>query len=259
MEAFMLAAPDMLARLWWPFCRILAALSAAPILGEAVVPARVRVALSVLLSSIALPVSPSTDIDPVSLSGAVLAAQQILIGLLFGATLHLVLAAFMVLGYLFSSQMGLAMAVMNDPLNGSSSDVISGVLYILCILLFFAIDGHLVVTQILYTSFRVWPVGHPIDLMSLRPLAYQVGWLLSAAMLLAIPIIFSSLVIQIGNGFTSRAVPTINIFSLGFAVTIVFGMLMLVYLIGVMPSHYVKMSEHVLGLLEQHLGATGVR
>jgi flagellar biosynthesis protein FliR len=81
------------------------------------------------------------------------------IGLAIGLALQLALAAFQVLGYLASSQMGLAMAVMNDPLNGSASDAVSNLLFILCMLVFFAVDGHLVVTGVLGASFKAWPVG----------------------------------------------------------------------------------------------------
>ncbi|AOJ05982.1 flagellar biosynthetic protein FliR [Burkholderia mayonis] len=258
MEALMSAAPEMLSRIWWPFCRILAALSAAPIIGESTVPLRARVMLSLLLAVVALPAVAPVEVAAFSARGALVAAEQILIGLLFGTMLHFTLAIFMMLGYLIASQMGLAMAVMNDPLNGTSSDAISSVLLVVYMLLFFSIDAHLVVTQILYTSFRVWPVGSPVDLLSLKPLLYQVGWLFASTTLLATPIVFATLVLQIGKGYLSRATPGINLFSLGFAITTVFGLLMLGYMLPHLPDHYVRLTQHVLDLLDRYLSARHV-
>ena len=59
------------------------------------------------------------------------------------------MAAISVLGFVVSSQVGFSMAVMNDPLNGSSSDVVSTLLSMLSIIVFFAIDGHLVITGVI--------------------------------------------------------------------------------------------------------------
>lgn len=255
MDAIVAAAAEWLARAWWPFCRILAALSAAPFIGESTVPARMRVTIALFLALIALPAVDPVAIPVFSARGALAAAEQILIGLLFGMLFHFVQAVFMMLGYLVASQMGLAMAVMNDPLNGATSDVVSGFMLVASILLFFAIDAHLVVVQVLYTSFRVWPVGTPIDLPSLKPLAYQAAWLFSTTTLLASPLVFATVVLQIGKSYLSRATPSINLFSLGFAIMTVFGLLMLGAMLKGLPAHYASMTRHVLDVLEHHLGA----
>lgn len=250
-----MAAPEMLSRIWWPFCRILAALSAAPIIGDNTVPMRMRVMIALLLAVVTLPVVDAVDVRVFSMQGTLMAAEQILIGLLFGTMFHFVQSVFMMLGYIVASQMGLAMAVMNDPLNGTSSDVVSGLMLVVAILLFFSVDAHLVVTQVLYTSFRVWPVGAPVDLVSLKPAAYQVGWLFSTTTLLAAPLVFATMVIQVGKSYLSRATPSINLFSLGFAVTTLFGLVMLGHMVKTLPSHYVHMTQHILDALDLYLGA----
>lgn len=254
-DSLVIVAPEMLSRIWWPFCRILAALSAAPIIGENTVPMRMRVAIALLLACVTLPVVDTIDVLVFSVQGTLVAAEQILIGLLFGMMFHFVQAVFMMLGYIVASQMGLAMAVMNDPLNGTSSDVVSGLMLVVSILLFFSVDAHLVVTQVLYASFRVWPIGEPVDLVSLKPVAYQVSWLFSTTTLLAAPLVFSTLVLQIGKSYLSRATPSINLFSLGFAVTTIFGLLMLGHMVKTLPSHYVHMTQHILEVLDHHLAA----
>lgn len=253
MEALFKTLPVLLAAVWWPFCRFMAAFSMAPILGDGMVPVRVRILLSLVLAIVVLPASRGIYIDPLSLHGVVAAFEQALIGALFGLAFHLTMSAIMLLGFLASSQMGLSMAVMNDPMNGSSSDVVSNLLYILCILVFFAIDGHLVLVNIVYASFGRWPVGTGLDLLALQDVAYNFGWMFSAALLLALPIIFSTMAVQIGFGFFNRVAPTLNLYSLGFSVITVFGLFVLTLLVQALPAHYIQLTERVLDMLNRHM------
>ena len=247
---------SLLSALWWPFCRVLAALAAAPVLGETMVPVTVRVLLALVPAVALLPaVQTPLAIDPWSMQGVMASVQEAVIGFVLGMAFHLVMAIVMVLGYLVSSQMGLSMAVMNDPLNGTSSDVVSTLLSILFILVFFAVDGHLVFTGVIGASFRAWPVGTGIELLSLQTLAFNVAWVFSAAMLLAVPVIFSTLVVQFGFGFLNRIAPSFNLFSLGFSLVTLFGLFMLSHLVRFLPEHYLRMTNQVLEMLHQGLRA----
>jgi flagellar biosynthetic protein FliR len=242
--------------LWWPFCRVMATLTAAPMVGEAMVPMSVRVLLSLALAVVLLPVAqPPEVISPFSLRGIVVTGEQALIGLLIGLAFHLAVATIMLLGYMVSSQMGLAMAQMNDPMNGSSSDVVSAILYVLAVLVFFAVDGHLVVTGVLGASFRAWPVGSGVSALALQTLPLQVAWVFSAALLLAIPVIFSSLVVQVGFGFLNRIAPALNLFSLGFSLVTLFGLFMLMQMVRFLPDGYLSMTRRTLDMLEQLMKA----
>lgn len=254
MEALFPQLLTLLYALWWPFVRILAAFSASPIVGDAGVPISVRVLLSLVLAVVMLPLSQSSAaIDPWSLHGIVVTAEQAVIGLLLGLAFHLTMMAINLLGYLISSQMGLAMAVMNDPSSGASSDIISVFLYVLSVLIFFAVDGHLVFTQVIASSFRIWPPGGGLSFASLEVLAVNVSWIFSAAFLMAIPIIFSTLVVQIGFGFLNRIAPTLNLFSLGFSVFTIFGLFMLTQMLRAFPEHYLSMTNQVLDMFHHGL------
>jgi flagellar biosynthetic protein FliR len=254
MEAIFGQLLALLNALWWPFCRTLAMFSAAPMIGEAMVPVSVRVLLSLTLAVVMLPIAqPTVFIDPFSLHGVLATGEQALVGFAIGLAFHLTTAVIMVLGYLLSSQMGLAMALMNDPMNGTSSDVVSSLLYVLCIIVFFAIDGHLVLTGVLGASFRSWPVGGGFEFLALQALALNIAWVFSAALLLAVPMIFSTLVVQIGFGFLNRVAPALNLFSLGFSLVTLFGLFMLAQFVRFVPDHYVRMTGQVLDLLRQHM------
>ncbi|MGE5489926.1 MAG: flagellar biosynthetic protein FliR [Actinomycetota bacterium] len=247
----------LLSALWWPFCRILATLFMAPVLGEAMVPVTIRVLLALVLAVVTLPAVQAPTIDPWSLHGILVTVEQVIIGAVLGLAFHLVMSAVMVLGYLVSSQMGLAMATMNDPINGTSSDVVTSILSILFILVFFSVDGHLVLAGVLGASFRAWPVGGGIELLALQSLAFNVAWVFSAALLLAVPVVFSALVVQVGFGFLNRIAPSLNLFSLGFSLVTLFGLFMLAQVVRFMPEHYLRMTNQVLEMLHHNLRAGG--
>jgi flagellar biosynthetic protein FliR len=248
----------LIAALWWPFCRTLALLSMAPVIGEGLVPLPVRALLSVVLAFLMLPLSKGAAMpDAFSLAGVVTMVEQAVIGGAIGLALQLTMAVVGMLGFLSSSQVGFSMAQMNDPVNGQQSDVISTLLSLVSILVFFAIDGHLVLVGVLGQSFKAWPVGQGVSTALLQAVALNVGWVFSAAVLLALPIIFSTLVVQFGFGFLNRVAPSLNLFSLGFSLVTLFGLMMLVQVVRFVPEHYVQMTNRVLEMLQQQMQAAG--
>jgi flagellar biosynthetic protein FliR len=242
--------------LWWPFCRIMALLSTAPVIGEGLVPLPVRALLSMVLSFLMLPLTRGVAMpDPFSLHGVVATIEQAVIGGVIGLALQFAMAVISMLGFLVSSQVGFSMAQMNDPVNGQPSDVISSLLSLVAILVFFAIDGHLVLASVLGQSFRAWPLGAGYGPLLLQTVALNVGWVFSAAVLLALPIVFSTLVVQVGFGFLNRVAPSLNLFSLGFSLVTLFGLLMLGQVVRAIPEHYMAMTNQVLEMLQQQMRA----
>jgi flagellar biosynthetic protein FliR len=259
MEQVLANLLPLLNALWWPFVRAMALLSAAPVLGEAMVPVMVRVLVSLTLAVIMLPVTGKVQVvdDPFTLAMVAATAEQAIIGFVLGLAFHFAMSVINVLGFIVSSQMGFSMAVMNDPLNGTSSDVISGLLGMLAILVFFAIDGHLVLTNVLGASFQAWPPGGGWRPMLLQTVAWNAAGVFSAAMLLAIPVVFSTVVVQIGFGFLNRVAPALNLFSLGFSVITLFGLLMLGQLVRFIPDHYARRSGQVLEMIRVQMQDEG--
>lgn len=254
MEAVMIQLLPLLNAWWWPFVRIMAMLTAAPVIGEAMVPVTVRILVGLVLSVLMLPLTKNAlPVDPISMHGVVTTIEQAVIGGVLGLAFHFSMSVVMVLGYVVSSQIGFSMAVMNDPINGQSSDVVSAVLTMLTIIVFFAIDGHLVVVGVAGASFHAWPLGGGYNPLLLQTVAWNVAWIFAAAMLLAIPIVFATVVVQIGFGFLNRVAPTLNLFSLGFSVVTMFGLLMLGQVVRFVPDHYVRMTGRVLEMIQTQM------
>lgn len=244
--------------LWWPFARTMALLAFAPIFGDATVPMRVRVTVALVMALVVMPAAPTPSaIDPLSLTAVAVTLEQVAIGAMLGLGLQFATAALNVFGFLSASQTSLAMAMLNDPVHGSSSDALSLLAGLLGMLLFFALDMHLLLSGILASSFDAWPVGQALGRLHLQTVAYNMGWIFAAAFLLATPIIFAAMLVQLGFGFMARISPSLNIFALGFSVVTLFGLVMLAFMLRHIPLHYRQMTQRTLDMLTQLMQTHG--
>ena len=217
------------ARFLWPFLRIGALFVAIPIFSSHSVPMRVRTLLAFAITAVIAPTLPSMpQVEIFSIPGLLVGVQQVLIGLLFGLVLNLVFAAIVFGGQSIAYNMGLGFASLIDPQTGVQVPVIAQLYLILATLVFLAVDGHLLAIQLLVDSFRAVPV----DLAGLgRDRLWSVAiWssrLFAAGVLLSLPIIAALLLINLGFGVASRSAPQLNIFSVGFPVSLLVGLLLI--------------------------------
>ena len=132
-----------------PLFRIAALLMSMPLIGTQLVPMRVRLYLAVAIAVVVVPgLPPVPVVEALSAQALVLIAEQILIGVMLGFVLQLFFHVFIVSGQMLAMQMGLGFASMVDPANGVSVPVIGQFFNMLVILLFLAMNGHLVVLEI---------------------------------------------------------------------------------------------------------------
>lgn len=212
----------------WPLMRVSGFCMVAPIFGTALVPPRVRLLFSLLLTMMVAPTLrdlPTPDfLSPLSV---VMVAQQLLIGIGLAYFLQMLMQAFVAFGQIIAMQMGLGFASMNDPINGVSVASVSQFYLLMVTLLFLAINGHLVMIDVLIESFRTLPVGADIGGARLQTLVGWASWMFSAALLMALPAITALLIINCSLGVITRAAPQLNIFAIGFPLMLVLGMLIL--------------------------------
>ncbi|MBV2205530.1 MAG: flagellar biosynthetic protein FliR [Pseudomonas sp.] len=242
---------------WWPFCRIMAVFSLAPLFSHKAISVRVRVLLALALTlvlSAALPAPPV--LDPLSPAGLLTALEQVAMGLLLGLALLLVFTVFTLIGDIVSTQLGLSMALLNDPMNGvSSASIIYQLYFIMLALLFFSIDGHLVTVSILYQSFVHWPIGSGIHWDGLQTIAWSLAWVLSAALLIALPIVFCMTLVQFCFGLLNRISPAMNLFSLGFPMAILAGLTLIALTLPNLAEAYLHLTRDLLDKLGVLLGS----
>jgi len=236
----------------FPFFRILAFLHFCPVLDNRAFSRRIKTVLALALAVIITPMLPEKVLinELMSMRTLLLIGEQLLWGLLFGIAMQLVFVALQTAGHILSMNMGLGMAMMNDPVNGSSTTVISQMIYTFCGLLFFVMDGHLLVVTILYKGFTWWPIGQAINQPTLLLVVQSLGWIMSSATLIAIPTTFVMLIVQGGFGLLNRVSPTLNLFSLGFPISMLFGLLCISMMMTNIPDHYLNLTNEILARLD---------
>ncbi|MCC4115919.1 flagellar biosynthetic protein FliR [Aromatoleum toluclasticum] len=222
-----------LAALMFPLARLLGLVSAAPLFSNRMVPVRVRLAIGMAMAMAVLPALPPMPAVPAdSMLALAVLAQQAFIGIAMGFMMRLMFAAVDVAGEMIGLQMGLSFAVFFSPQTGGQTSVIAEFLGLLTLLVFVTMNGHLMLVNVVVASFEWLPVGK---------LPKGEGWLLIASyaavmfasgLLLALPMVAALLITNTALGVLTRAAPQLNLFAVGFPVTLSVGFVVLLLSLG---------------------------
>ena len=260
MSAF--AQHDLIALLahWlYPFLRIGGVLLTAPIIGTRVVPGRVRLVLCLAVSVAIVPVLPIVEIaQPFGFMTMLIGIQQLFIGMLIGLVLRLTFLVVEIAGQVIAQQMGLGFASLVDPQTGLQVPVLSQFYITLATLMFLALDGHLVMIEILAESFAVVPVGMlGINGLALEMVLEWTPALFAGAVAVALPVIIALLIVNISFGVVTRSAPQLNIFAIGFPVIMLFGVLVCYLSLDGLSQHMKYQFDQAFQLLRAVLVAVG--
>ena len=212
----------------FPLVRVLALLAAAPPYNNASLPVRVRLILGL---AITLAIAPAVGaagtppgVAPASGAGLLILAEQMLIGYAMGFSMRLVFSAVDLAGNVFSTQMGLGFATFYDPLNSAQTPVIAEFINLLALLLFLSMNGHLLYLATLAQSFTAIPVSAtPLGAGSWLNLVELGNKMFSAGLLLSLPIVAALMITNVALAVLTRAAPQLNLFALGFPLTLMGG------------------------------------
>ncbi|MBU6260421.1 MAG: flagellar biosynthetic protein FliR [Burkholderiales bacterium] len=213
--------------LLWPFLRALALFSSMPVLGSATVPVPVRIGLAAFIAYAAqasLPLAPVVALD--SAPALMMVAQQVVIGLTLGFAVQLVFAAIGFAGEVIGLQMGLNFAGFFDPISANQETATSKFFGTTVGWLFIVMNGHLLVIAALVQSFHAFPVG-PAPFAFLHQMQPQ-RWgaeIFSTGLWIALPLVTMLLFVNFVLGAISRVAPQMNVFAIGFPITLGVGLL----------------------------------
>jgi len=218
-----------IAALLWPLSRILGLIAAAPLFGNAAVPATVKVSLGALLAIIIAPTVPALPaVNPMSLPGLLILTQEMLVGLAMGFSIRIVFSAIEMAGEISSLTMGLGFASFFDPQTKGRSSAISQFLVMLATLMFLTVNGHLVLLAALAESFVSLPISaSPINSGGFQQLAAWGAEIFRSGVQISLPIVAALLLTNVALGILTRAAPQLNIFGIGFPVTLGVGLLVI--------------------------------
>ena len=247
--------PAWLGSLFWSLGRVSGLCLVAPVFSSTLIPARIRVGVVVVLSLVLAPLAPTT-IDPLSGAGVATLAGQVVIGAMVGFVLKLVFEAVSFGGELVGQSMSLGFAEVVNPQAGGSSNVLSQFYLLLVTLLFLAMDGHLRLIALLADSFHSLPPGVPaINANGLHAVVGFAAELFSGAVRVALPAMTSLLVVNIGFAAISRAAPSMNLFAVGFPITVSLGFIALWLALRSLPGAFEALQDDAWSLMRNLLGS----
>jgi flagellar biosynthetic protein FliR len=218
-----------LAAFIFPLARILGLVAAAPAFNNAAIPMRIKAVVGLAITFAIAPALPAfPQVAPASWAGLGILAQQSLIGIALGFTLRLIFAGIDLAGELIGLQMGLGFAVFYDPQNATQLPIVAELIGLIALLIFLALDGHLMTLALLAESFSVLPVGATsLQAAGWETILRSGATIFSIGVLLALPLISTLLIANIALGVLTKVAPQLNLFAVGFPVTLMAGFVML--------------------------------
>jgi flagellar biosynthetic protein FliR len=218
------------ARLWWPVLRIGGFVLTAPIASEATIPAPVKIALTLGLAFILSPLAAVPDgLSIFSGAGVLAAVQEVMIGIAIGMVVQLTFEALSFAGQSISMSMGLGFATLIDPEHGADTPVLGQLFMIFGTLAYLAVNGHLVLIGALATSFKNLPIGGAnIDQNLLWSMGVWGARIFEAGLLVALPAVVALIIVNLALGVVTRAAPQLNLFGVGFTITLMSGFVVLI-------------------------------
>jgi len=239
----------------WPLFRIGAMVMAAPVFGARYVPTRVRLVVALAVTALVVPLlPPQPPVELLSPMTLFIIGQQILIGMVMGFTLQLVFSAVVTGGQIVAMQMGLGFSLMVDPQNGAQAPVLSQFYMLMVLMVFLALNGHLVMIEVMVDSFQSMPIGP--QGVSADSFWQVVSWgslIFAGGLGMAIPAVASLLVVNFAFGIMTRSAPQLNIFAIGFPLTMLIGFALILLTLPSVVPHSTGMFNDTYQLIRQLL------
>ena len=231
MQPLTLNAADVsmwVSRMWWPALRVSGFVLTAPAASETVVPGRVKIVLTLALAFLLAPlVQVPAGLSIFSAAGMLAAVLELLIGVSIGMVVQLTFEALVFAGQSISLTMGLGFATLVDPQRGAQVPVLGQMFMIFGTLIYLSINGHLMLLGALAESFHTLPIGAHIGQDFLLSVVLWGARVFDTGLLIALPAVIALVIVNLALGVVTRAAPQLNLFGIGFTITLLCGFFIL--------------------------------
>jgi flagellar biosynthesis protein FliR len=215
-------------RMWWPALRVSGFVLTAPAASETVVPGRVKIVLTLALAFLLAPlVQVPAGLSIFSAAGMLAAVLELLIGVSIGMVVQLTFEALVFAGQSISLTMGLGFATLVDPQRGAQVPVLGQMFMIFGTLIYLSINGHLMLLGALAESFHTLPIGAHISQDFLLSVVLWGARVFDTGLLIALPAVIALVIVNLALGVVTRAAPQLNLFGIGFTITLLSGFFVL--------------------------------
>ncbi|TGD73143.1 flagellar biosynthetic protein FliR [Mangrovimicrobium sediminis] len=229
----------------WPFMRVTGMVATAPILSHSSVPMPVKIGICVLLTTIISATLPPLPAVPLmSWHSVAIIIEQLLVGIAIGVVMQVIFAIIQAAGDFIGLQMGLAFASFFSPDSGANTLILSRILYIVALLMFVTVDGHLALIQLLADSFRQVPVAaFSLNFDGFYALVGFTSAIFQLGLLLSLPVLGVLLVINLSMGILNRSAPQFTVFSVGFPISLTVGLVLMAVLMSRVQGVFTALFE----------------
>ena len=228
-----------------------------PVLGRRNIPSIAKTGLALVLSVLIYTAEGGGASDftvDSSLEFAVLLLKEFAVGFLIGFIMELMDMIFTFAGTVMDFQMGISMAQVYDPQSGVQISLTGKILQIYYMLIFFAVDGHLVLMRILLNAGELVPYGQVAISTNAAEMAMEIFYdCVILAVKLSFPLIAFEFILEIVVGVLMKINPQVNIFILSIQLRLLCGFIMMIILvdpinsfIGDVISDFMKYMSRIL-------------
>jgi flagellar biosynthetic protein FliR len=221
------------------------------------IPPTVRNLLAITLTAMIVPMIPPAPLmDLVSLGAMIEVIKQLIIGIAIGFISSMVINTFVLAGQIVAMQTGLGFASIVDPVNGLNVPAVGQFYMILATLLFWTFDGHLFMIEMIVVSFEAFPIDGPWwTPEQFKDIAHWAGWMFISAVTIALAPIVSLLIVNLAFGVMTKASPRLNIFSIGFSIAQITGLVIIWLTLANQAYHFEQQWLRAQGLMCSLLNA----
>lgn len=239
-----------------PFARLSGFLMTLSVVGSKNFPARFRMIFALAITILVAPLLPVTGkVELFTGQTFLLVLEQTLIGIVLGFVSRLMLETFVVGAQIIAMQSGLGFASLVDPANGTSVPALGQFFLMLTTLLFLAFDGHSFMIRLVVESFHSLPIGSEKSIFEMFwQIVMWTKWVFATALLMALVAIASLLIVNISFGVMTRAAPQINVFAVGFPLTMVSGLILVWLTLAYFLPHFESQLVRANGLICSMIG-----
>jgi len=233
---------SMLRSFLWPLFRISGMCMSMVIVGSALVSPQKRLIIAFVITMVVAPVLPEMpNVELIGYQAFIISIHQVLIGVAVGFVSRLIFETFIVGGQVIANSSGLGFAQINDPSSGVTVPAVGQFFLMTATLVFLAVDGHLMMFEIIIRSFETLPVSTSgLPMASIAELILFTSWVFAAGVMMALAAIISLLMVNLAFGILTKVAPTLNIFAVGFPIILTFGLLIIWFTLSGFLGHFDK-------------------
>ena len=239
--------------------RIGSFLVASPFFGSRMVPLTVRIVFSIALG---MGLVSQLKFPPLDfLVGAKLLPiifQELFIGISCGLVLNILFSSVILAGEKIAATSGLAFAAQIDPTSGAQSPVISQIFQLFLMILFFSLNGHLIVFELFYNSYQIVPIGSFYNFQDvIQEAINSSNSIYQNAVIIVLPIVSILFFMNLGIGFITKSAPQLNLFSFGFPLTILGTFFALYFSVDALQYVFSGLIDEAIGYVKSILNGGG--